>query len=136
MSKWRRFLITRILSFFIISTIAAANFIPQALAQAEQAAQAVIVEIKGKAYFRSDPKNEWQEAKVGQKIAAKEELKTPSLSSCSLAFDDDKENIVTVKESTTIKVESVAPGHVFLPEGRIFTLINDLPDNQKFELRT
>src|SRR5262245_30520295 len=112
------------LSFFLISTIAVGSFTSLTLARADQAAQAVIVEIKGKAYFRTDPKKEWQEAKVGQKVSASEELKTPSLSSCSLAFDDDKENIVTVKENTTIKVESVVPGQVFLPEGRIFTLLN------------
>ncbi|GEM_PF-2613064 len=100
------------------------------------AQEAIIIGIKGQVFVRKDSKSEWQEAQINAVVAQDWEIRTKGRSSCTLAFDAKKKNIITVKDHTEIKIESVLPGKVFLPEGRVFALIKDLPGSKKFEIRT
>lgn len=64
------------------------------------------------------------------------EIKTGDRSLCTLAFDEELKNIMTVKENSHIKLDSIIPAKVFLPEGRVFSLIDNLSAIEKFEVRT
>ncbi len=100
------------------------------------ASQAVIVNIDGKVFVRNKPQSDWQDAKLNQSVLTDWEIKTQGESSCTLAFDSKRQNIVTVKDHSQIKLESIMPGKVFLAEGRVFALVKNLPENKKFEVRT
>lgn len=98
--------------------------------------EAIIIEMKGKVFVRPNIAADWQEAQLNQVVAQDGEIKTKGDSFCTLAFDSQKKNIITLKDHTQVKVESVLPGKVFLPEGRVFALIKNLPESKKFEVRT
>ena len=58
---FKRFALSVIIAFVVFG----AEFLPQALAQ-----EAVIVNIEGKVYLRSDAQSDWREAKIGQNVSA------------------------------------------------------------------
>jgi len=100
------------------------------------AQEATIIEIKGEVFLRQDSQSQWEEAQLNKVITQDWEIKTKRNASCTVAFDTKRKNIITVKDNTEIKVESVLPSRVFLPEGRVFALIKNLSENKKFEVRT
>lgn len=97
---------------------------------------AKIVEVKGKVQVKETPSAEWQKAKINMMLEKDAEVQTQKKSQCTLAFDEELKNILTVKENSHIKLENVSPGKVFLPEGRVFTLIESLAKAETFQVRT
>jgi len=100
------------------------------------AQEVTIIGIEGKVFVRQDFQSQWEEAQVNKVITQDWEIETKGNSLCVLAFDAKRKNIITVKEYTKIKIESVLPGRVFLPEGRVFALIKNLEESKQFEVRT
>jgi len=52
-----------------------------------------------------------------------------------LAFDKEMKNIFKIGENSQITIEDVNGG-VFLKRGRVFSLVDNAPKGQKFEVRT
>ena len=120
----------------MIRKIALSALFLMAGVSAVMAQEATIIELKGQVFARQDSQSDWQEAQVSKVVSSDGEIKTVGNSSCTLAFDEKRKNIVTVKDHTQIRVESVLPGKVFLSEGRVFALIKNVSANKKFEVRT
>ena len=100
------------------------------------AQEARIIEVVGEVFARADSDSSWKRAEIDLLLSKDGEIKTESGSSCILAFDEKRKNIIKIDESTEIMIESVFPGKVFLPEGRVFSFIKDLNATEKFEVRT
>lgn len=100
------------------------------------AQSAKIVDIKGMVLIKKDMDSPWQKAKINILLGKEAELKTEKSSWCTLAFDEELKNILTIKENSHIRIENVKPGNIFLPEGRVFSLIQSLAKAEKFQIRT
>ena len=97
---------------------------------------AKIVDVGGKVTVKTDASADWKKAKVNMVLNKDAELETKENSYCTLAFDEEQKNIVTLKQNSRIRIDSIKPGAVFLPQGRVFSLIKNLPKNATFEVRT
>jgi hypothetical protein len=95
-----------------------------------------IIDIKGKVLIKKQVNHFWQKAKLNMLLDNAAEVKTKEESLCTLAFDEKWENILTIKENSHIKIDNVWPANIFLPEGRVFSLINNLSKTEKFQIRT
>jgi hypothetical protein len=100
------------------------------------AQSAKIIDLKGKVSVKKELSAAWQEAKINMLLLKDAEIKTASGAICTLAFDEELKNIMSIKENSEVKLESIIPAQVFLPEGRVFSLIDNLSAIEKFEVRT
>jgi FecR protein len=97
---------------------------------------AKIVELKGEVSVKSDRSRSWRRAKINTYLKRKDEIMTKERSMCSLAFDEGLKNILTIKENSHIRIDNLRPGEVFMPRGRVFSLIEDLVLIRSFKVRT
>lgn len=95
-----------------------------------------IIDVKGSVLVKEKPASGWEKAKVNMLLNKEAELETRKNSKCTLAFDKENKNIITIKENSRIKIEGVKPGNIFLPEGRVFSLIENIKEVEKFEIKT
>ncbi|MBU1147232.1 MAG: FecR family protein [Candidatus Omnitrophica bacterium] len=102
------------------------------------AQSARVIDLKGPVLVKEGLGPDWGEAKLNMLLDKDAEVQTKKNARCTLAFDEEQKNIVTIKEDSRIKIESVDPGEIFLLEGRVFSLIEDLAKTktEKFEIRT
>jgi len=107
-------------------------FLPlQAFAQA-----AKIVDLGWQVNVKKDAASAWEKAKINMLLEKGAEIETKHGSYCTLAFDEERKNIVTIKQDSLIKIESIKPGNIFLPKGRVFSIITNLSKAEKFQIRT
>jgi hypothetical protein len=97
---------------------------------------AKIIEAEGDVSFRKAAGSAYEKAKPGLYLKSNAEVKTGANSQCTIAFDEGLKNILTIKENSTIAIEELRPAKVFMPRGKVFSLIEDLPELGKFEVRT
>jgi len=95
-----------------------------------------IIDIQGDVTVKIKTLSSWQKAKLDMSLNKNSELKTGAASFCTLAFDSEKKNIVSVKENSQIKINSIMPAEVYLPQGRVFSLVKNLKKGEKFQIRT
>jgi hypothetical protein len=100
------------------------------------AQEAKILYVKGKVSIKKDAAASWEKAKISTILGKQAEVKTEAKSECTLAFDETMKNILTLKEHSWVKLEDIKPAAIFLPQGRVFALIDDLAKVEKFEIRT
>lgn len=97
---------------------------------------AKVVDLKGKVEVKVDVDSSWKKANLNTYLEKDSEIKTGQGSECTIAFDEELENMLTIKENSYIKIEDLRPGKVFMPRGRVFSLIDNLAKIEKFEIRT
>ena len=97
---------------------------------------AKVIGLEGKVMIRENKDAVWSDAAVGDALGAGSEVQTFTASSCTMAFDDEKKNVVALKEDSNIRIESISPGNIFLSEGRVFSLIKNIERKSSFEIRT
>ena len=95
-----------------------------------------VVDIKGNALVRQDKNSRWEKLQAKQTLPEGAEIKTNKNASLTITFDAQQKNVVTVEKNTSIKIEDTSPGSVFLSRGRVFTLIDDVQGDKKFEIKT
>ena len=97
---------------------------------------AKIVDVSGDVSVRGQDSSSWQKAKPDMYLDNDSEVKTGFGSECTIAFDEDMDNILTIKDGSHIKIEDVKKGKIYLPKGRVFSLIDDLAKLEDFQVRT
>ena len=97
---------------------------------------AKIVDVKGDVTVRKDANVSWQKAKPDMYLANEAEIRTGTSSECTLTFDEELDNMMTIKGDSHIKMEDVGGGKIYLPKGRVFSLIEDLAKLKDFQVRT
>jgi len=95
-----------------------------------------IIDLKGNVEVKTKTGANWQTAKAGMILGKNAELTTQKNSECTLAFDEYLSNVLTVKENSNLKIESLLPAKVYLPSGRVFALIEDVKEVRDFKVRT
>jgi hypothetical protein len=97
---------------------------------------AKIIDIKGEVLIKKTADASWEKAKVNMVLGKQAEIKTENNAECTLTFDEELKNILTVKSNSQIKIENVKPVSLYLPKGRVFSLVDDIAKVEKFEVRT
>lgn len=94
-----------------------------------------IIDVSGKVTVKKDVVAQWEDAKKGMQLSTKAEIKTED-GTCTLAFDKDSKNVLTLKENSYLKLENLLPVLLTLPRGKLLALINDIGKVKKFEVKT
>ena len=97
---------------------------------------AKVIDVQGQVLVKKEASASWDEAKINMLLKKDAEIQTKAGARCTLAFDEEHKNILTVQENSLIKLENIKPGNIFLPEGRVFSLIKNLSKAEKFQIRT
>lgn len=97
---------------------------------------AKVIDVQGQVLVKKEVSASWDEAKINMLLKKDAEIRTKAGARCTLAFDEEHKNILTVQENSLIKLENIKPGNIFLPEGRVFSLIKNLSKAEKFQIRT
>jgi len=97
---------------------------------------AKIIDTQGKVLVKEGFDIPWKDAKINMLLEKTAEIKTADSSECIIAFDEELENIMAIKSDSHIKLEDISPVKVFLPQGRVFSLIDDIVKIQDFQVRT
>ncbi|MDD5583504.1 MAG: FecR family protein [Candidatus Omnitrophica bacterium] len=97
---------------------------------------AKIIDVKGDVSVKKGPAASWEKAATNTFLEALAEIKTGKDSKCTLIFDDQMKNILTVRENSQITLTEIKPVNISLPQGRVFALIDDIKKVEKFEIRT
>lgn len=97
---------------------------------------AKIMDTQGKVLIKKDAASDWQKAKLDMLLGKDAEIQTKEKSVCTLSFDAAMKNIVTIRENSHVKIENILPGKLYLPEGRVFAVIESLASEEKFQVRT
>jgi hypothetical protein len=97
---------------------------------------AKIIEIRNEVMVKEHASSRWRKAQVDMYLEREAEIKTGAASACMLAFDEQLKNILTIDENSQIRLENLQPSVLFLPRGRVFSLIEDVAKIQEFRVRT
>ena len=97
---------------------------------------AKVVDVQGQVLVKKGASASWDAARINMLLSKDAEIQTKAGARCTLAFDEELKNILTVQENSLIKLENIKPGNIFLPEGRVFSLIKNLSKAEKFQIRT
>jgi len=97
---------------------------------------AQVIDVTGDVQVKVSAQDTWQNARTGMMLGKDAEIKTGVASICTLAFDAGRKNVLTLKQNSQIKLENIKPGTIYLPQGRVFTVINALSKSEKFQIRT
>ncbi|MEM7816752.1 MAG: FecR domain-containing protein, partial [Candidatus Aenigmatarchaeota archaeon] len=95
-----------------------------------------IIDIKGEVLVKISPTQPWEKARVNMPLNKETEIQTKINSECTIGFDTDLRNVLTLKENSQVKVEEILPAKVFLSKGRVFSLIKDVASLKEFKVRT
>jgi hypothetical protein len=95
-----------------------------------------IIQIDGEVLVKTNSAAQWEKAVVDMKLEKQAQIQTKAKATCVVAFDEARQNIVTLYEKSQMAVENIKPGNLFLPEGRVFTLIRQMDKTERFEIRT
>jgi len=107
-----------------------------ALSVVPAAAAATIVSVSGDVKMRAQAAASWQAAQKGQAVDKETEIQCGPDGRCTVALDETLTNTVAVKENTTVTIESLEPGRIFLKEGRVFLIIKAVAGQEPFQVRT
>ncbi len=122
------------LAFTVLST--AAN------AESEEFAlitdQAIILDLDGKVEVKLKPFSRWIDAEVGMELTKSSELKTGKGSWVEVGFEVGygNENVIRLKEESTLKFTSAVPARLNLLQGELRTLVQGLSMGSTFEVKT
>jgi len=97
---------------------------------------AKIIDLKGTVKIKKDLNTRWEKAKVNTYLNKQDQIKTGNWAECTITFDEELKNILTIKENSNVTLEGLKPGKVYLPRGRVFSLIDDLAKIEGFQVRT
>ena len=95
-----------------------------------------MIDIKGKVLIKKEANASWEPATKDMILGKESQIQTKGNGQCILSFDENHKRVVTIEKKTTIKIENIAPGAVFLEEGRVFAFIKDIRESKKFEVKT
>jgi hypothetical protein len=97
---------------------------------------AKIIRLEGNVEMKISETDNWQVATIGTYLKKQAEIKTDKDSSCTLAFDEKLDNLITIEQNSQLTLEQLKPTELFLPEGRVFSIIDNLADLGEFKVKT
>lgn len=95
-----------------------------------------ILEVKGDIQVKKEINSIWEKANIFTILGNQAEIKTGAFSQCTLTFDEELKNILTIEENSQIKIENLKPVDIFLVKGKVFSLVEDITKIERFEIKT
>ncbi|MCM8830810.1 MAG: FecR family protein [Candidatus Omnitrophica bacterium] len=95
-----------------------------------------IIDLKGDVFVKKETETIWQRAKIDMVLTKNTEIKTAKNSFCTLVFDVQDKNVMTIKDNAEVKISQIIPANINLNKGRVFALIKNIKAVDKFEIRT
>ncbi|MDD5195973.1 MAG: FecR family protein [Candidatus Omnitrophica bacterium] len=95
-----------------------------------------IIDVKGEVSVKKSPGASWEAAKTNTFLEPLSEIKTGKGSKCTLVFDEQMKNILTLKENSQIVLTETKPVNINLSIGKVFAIVDDIKAVEKFEIRT
>lgn len=111
-------------------------FVVIAVTAAEVMGEVTIISVRGDVLVRPRAITPWHSAVVGEALTQDSEVLTKTHSQCSLSFDVNVENVVTVDENSQITIADAFGRNIGLSKGRVFSLIGKKPKEESFEIKT
>ncbi len=97
---------------------------------------AKIIDVHGSVELKQNDTTEWIKAKPQMYLEETAKIKTGDDSSCIITFDEKLKNVIAIQGNTQIELEKIKPVKLFMPKGRIFSIIEDLAGLDEFIIRT
>ncbi len=119
---------------FIIVLLTVGLLFYSVAVHAEEAVK--IIHTKGSVKIQRSLDDFWILAKKGMLLKENDKIKTFIASEVEIAIDSTLKNIVKLDQNTEISIENIKTKRLSLPDGKIFALIESLPFNSSFEVRT
>jgi len=101
---------------------------------AEEAAR--IIYLKGRVKIQHPGDDFWVLAKRGMVVKDKDKIKTFAGSEAEIALDSTLKNILKIGPDTTITLEELKEKRLYMPKGKVFSVIEALPAGSSFEIKT
>lgn len=95
-----------------------------------------IVYTKGNVKVQRSSEDFWILAKKGMLLNENDKIKTFIASEAEIALDSILKNIIKLEQNTEISIEDIKTKRLFMPSGKVFALIESLPSDSSFEVRT
>ncbi len=68
-----------------------------------------IAGVKGSVQYKDAADKPWQQAKPSIRLGKNAELMTASNAECTLSFEQERKNVITIKADSVIKLENIIP---------------------------
>ena len=95
-----------------------------------------VIYLKGQVKVQHPGDNFWILAKKGMLLNDKDKIKTFVGSEAEIALDPTLKNIVKVNPNTEITLEDLKNKKLYMPKGKVFSLMEALPSDASFEIKT
>ena len=92
--------------------------------------------VSGEVKFLKSGETVWQGIKEGISLFSGDSIKTYANSFVEIAFDGNKDNIVSIKPEAYLVLKLIGREKIELIDGEVFSLIKRLPRGSQFEIRT
>lgn len=97
---------------------------------------ATIIYLRGQVKVQHPGEDTWVLAKEGMILKDNDKIKTFADSEAEIALDPALKNIVKLETETEVVLQSLRTKKVYMPEGKVFSIIESLPSDSSFEVRT
>jgi FecR protein len=97
---------------------------------------AKVIDAHGDVTIKQNDTAKWIKAVPQMYMEKTAQIKTGDDSSCVISFDEELKNIIAIKENTQINLEKISPVKIFMPSGRVFSIIDNLTKLNEFIIRT
>ncbi len=95
-----------------------------------------ILDLQGEVSVRVPPSPDLKKAQKGSPLTEGSEIVTGPGSSCRVGFDKDQKNTVKLYDNSRAILTSLDPVRIDLQAGRIFSLVQRLKKDTRFEVKT
>ena len=103
---------------------------------AKSAPRVRIIRVEGHAEVLKLGSGAWDKAVKGVYLNTGDSVKTKRESSCDIAFDSTKDNVVNVRPLSHVVIKLEGNERIRLVDGEVFALIRGLSEGSSFEIRT
>lgn len=124
----------RIVAMSVCAVVLGASFI-FAQGNSSEEPGVEVISVSGSPQVCKAGETQYSAIEEGMFLEAGDKIKTDESESVELSFDEDNKNVVRVEENSSI-VLTLEDEKIELLEGRVFSLIDELPAEAVFEIRT
>ena len=122
-------------SFFIFAIVTLAIFVMTCVAESQDAVMVMFA--KGKPKIMKADKKEWADCAIGTVIVNGDRIKTGDGDIVEICFLQNRSNVIRVEENSDVFIKKGQPPYsIELLNGAAMALIQSLPANSSFEVRT
>lgn len=97
---------------------------------------ATIIYLRGQVKVQHPGEDSWVLAEEGMILKDNDKIKTFADSEAEIALDPALKNIVKLETETEVVLQSLRTKKVYMPEGKVFSIIESLSPDSSFEVRT